>query len=154
MGTTTMAHRGIEYEVEEHLARELPDVDLREVQVTGAADAGTLRVVIDHPNGVDHSLCVATTRALEQAGLRDRFAIEVWSPGPEPALRTTAHFREAIGQRIALRVVGEDTGRARSVTGTLTAVEEDRVEVAGADGSAWIASSTIHRARVVERNEP
>ena len=149
-----MAHRGIEHEVEAHLARELPDVDLREVQVTGAADAGTLRVVIDHPDGVDHALCVATTRALEQAGLRDRFAIEVWSPGTEPPLRTVDHYRQAIGQHVALRVVNEGTRRARSVSGTLSAVEDDRVEVSTADGATWIQRSAIHRARVVERNEP
>lgn len=154
MATTTMAHQAIEQEVEEQLARELPDVDLREVQVIGPANAGTLRVVIDHPDGVDHALCVATTRALEGGGLRDRYAIEVWSPGTEPPLRTIAHYREAIGQAVALRVVNEGAGRARSVSGTLTAVESDRIEVSTADGPTWIPTRAIHRARVVERSEP
>ncbi len=149
-----MAHQGIEHEIEAQLARELPAVDLREVQVTGAADAGTLRVVIDHPDGVDHALCVATTRALEQAGLRDRFSIEVWSPGAEPPLRTLEHYRQAIGQRVALRIGAAGTRRARSVSGTLGAVEHDRVEVTTADGANWIPRSAIQRARVVERNEP
>lgn len=153
MATTTMAHQAIEHEVEAQLARELPDVDLREVQVIGPADAGILRVVIDHPNGVDHALCVAATRALEGGGLRDRYAIEVWSPGPEPPLRNVAHFRDAIGQSVALRVVNEGAGRARSVSGTLTAVESDRVEVSTVDGPTWIPTSAIHRARVVERSE-
>lgn len=154
MATTTMAHQAIEQEVEEQLARELPDVDLREVQVIGPANAGTLRVVIDHPDGVDHALCVATTRALEGGGLRDRYAIEVWSPGTEPPLRTIAHYREAIGHAVALRVVNEGAGRARSVSGTLTAVESDRIEVSTADGPTWIPTRAIHRARVVERSEP
>ena len=154
MATTTMAHQAIEHEVEAQLARELPAVDLREVQVIGPADAGILRVVIDHPNGVNHALCVATTRALERGGLRDRYAIEVWSPGTEPPLRTIEHYRSAIGQAVALRVVTEGAGRARSVSGTLTAVDSDRVEVSTADGPTWIPTSAIHRARVVERSEP
>ena len=154
MATTTMAHQAIEHEVEAQLARELPDVDLREVQIIGPAGDGILRVVIAHPDGVDHALCVATTRALQSGGLRERYAIEVWSPGPEPPLRTTGHFRDAIGERVALRVVNEGAGRARSVNGTLTAVESDRVEVTTADGPTWIPTSAIHRARVVERSEP
>lgn len=149
-----MAHQGIEHEIETQLAHALPAVDLREVQVTGADGAGTLRVVIDHPDGVDHELCVATTRALERAGFGDRYAIEVWSPGTEPPLRTLAHYREVIGQRVALRVVDADTRRARSVSGTLSAVEDDRIAVSTADGPTWISRSAIHRARVVERNEP
>lgn len=153
MATTTMAPQGIEHEVETQLQRELPDVDLREVQVVGAAGNGTLRVVIDHPDGVDHELCVATTRVLEAAGLRERYAIEVWSPGTEPPLRTIAHYRQAIGQRVALRVATDGARRARSVTGELGAVEDDRVEVVTEDGPLWIETSAIHRARVVERSE-
>ena len=151
--TTATGHEAIELEVEAQLARELPDVDLREVQVVGATTNGTLRVVIDHPEGVDHALCVATTHALERAGLRDRFGIEVSSPGPEPPLRTPGHYREAIGRRVSLRVVNEGATRARSVTGTLTSVDDDRVEVATADGPTWISTGAIRRARLVGGNE-
>lgn len=153
MTTTATGHEAIELEVEAQLARELPTVDLREVQVVGAATSGTLRVVIDHPDGVDHELCVATTRALERAGLRDRFGIEVSSPGPEPPLRTSAHYRGAIGRRVVLRVVNEGATRARSVNGTLTSVDPDRVEVATADGPTWISTGAIRRARVVGGSE-
>lgn len=153
MTTTATGHEAIELEVEAQLARELPSVDLREVQVVGTATSGTLRVVIDHPEGVDHALCVATTRALERAGMLDRFGIEVWSPGPEPPLRTAEHYHEALGRRVALRVVNEGAARARSVTGTLTSVDDDRVEVATADGPTWISTGAIRRARVVGGSE-
>ena len=153
MTTTATGHEAIEVEVEAQLARELPGVDLREVQVVGAATSGTLRVVIDHPDGVDHELCVATTRALERAGLLDRFGIEVSSPGPEPPLRTPEHYREAIGRRVALRVVNEGGSRARSVTGTLGSVDDDRIEVITADGPEWISTGAIRRARVVGGSE-
>lgn len=153
MTATATGHEAIEVEVEAQLARELPDVDLREVQVVGAATSGTLRVVIDHPDGVDHELCVATTRALERAGLRDRFGIEVSSPGPQPPLRTPEHYRQAIGQRVTLRVVAEGGSRARSVTGTLGSVDDDRIEVTTVDGPEWISTGAIRRARVVGGSE-
>jgi ribosome maturation factor RimP len=149
MTTTATGHEAIELEVEAQLARELPGIDLREVQVVGSAANGMLRVVIDHADGVDHDLCVATTRALERAGLLDRFGIEVSSPGPEPPLRTLDHYREAVGRRVALRVMQEGAERARSVTGTLVSVDVDRVEVATADGPTWISTGAIRRARVV-----
>lgn len=146
---TTANTQNIDHEVEAQLARELPEVDLREVRVV----AETLRVVIDHPHGVDHELCVATTRSLDRAGLLERFAIEVSSPGPEPPLRTVAHYREAIGQRVALRVEDAAGPRARSVSGTLSAVESDRVELTTADGASWIPLREILRGRVVQRGE-
>ncbi len=152
MTTTATGHETIEQQVEAQLARELPEVDLREVQVVGG-DGGTLRVVIDHPDGVDHDLCAETTRSLDRAGLRERFAIEVSSPGPEPPLRTVEHYREAIGRRVNLRVVDEGASRARPVSGTLSAVEADRVQVSTADGETWIPTGAIRRARVVGGSE-
>lgn len=146
--TTATDPRQIDDEVATALARELPDVDLREVQV--AAD--TLRVVIDHRDGVDHELCAATTHALDRAGLRERFAIEVSSPGPEPPLRTIEHYREAVGAHVSLRVDDDARRRPRSVGGTLSAVEPDRVELTTEDGALWIPIGAIRRARVVQRS--
>jgi ribosome maturation factor RimP len=147
---TATEPRNIDHEVAAQLGRELPDVDLREVQVV----ADTLRVVIDHPDGVDHDLCAATTKSLARAGLLERFAIEVSSPGPEPPLRTIEHYRQAVGRRVILRVEDAPSARARSVSGTLSAVEPDRVELTTADGAMWIPTGDIRRARVTRRSEP
>ena len=153
MTTTVTGHEAIEQRVEAQLARELPEVDLREVQIVGSPDGGTLRVVIDHPAGVDHDLCAETTRSLDRAGLLERFAIEVSSPGSEPPLRTVEHYRKALGQRVSLRVSDEGASRARSISGTLSAVEADRVEVSTTDGATWIPAGAIRRARVVGGSE-
>ncbi len=101
------AQSDVEREVERILAGSLPDVDLRDVTVVGAGDDGMLRLVVDHPNGVNHELCVAVTQALDEAGLRDRYGIEVSSPGPEPPLRTLEHYRAAIGSTVTLGVKGD-----------------------------------------------
>ncbi len=143
----------VEQQVAETIAAATPDVDLREIQVVGRGDERMLRLVIDHPSGVDHGLCVAVTQALDAAGLRERFGIEVSSPGPEPPLRTIDHYRSAVGDRVRLGVRGEEDRRTRTVSGVLSEVEADRVQLVTADGERWIAFDQIQRGRVVERSE-
>jgi ribosome maturation factor RimP len=135
----------LEREVEACLERHLPDVDLREVTLIGPERTVTLRVVIDHPNGVDHGICEQTTRALQSIGLNDRYGIEVWSPGPEPPLRTREHFEHARGHRVGLRV--DDQGRARSREGVLEAVTPQGVRLKTASGIVDVAFTDIRRAR-------
>ena len=135
------------------LASALPDVDLREVQIIGASQDRMLRLVIDHPDGVDHELCVAVTQALDDAGLRDRFGVEVSSPGPEPPLRTPEHYRAALGATICLGVKGDEDRRTRTVTGVVTDVGDERLELTTPEGARSIAFAQIQRGRVVERSE-
>ena len=142
-----MGRTQIEGDVERRLAATLPRVDLLEATVRGSGDAAMLRVVIDHPEGVDHDLCAEVTRALEGAGLRDRYGIEVWSPGPERPLRTPAHFAAAAGHRIALWTRTE-AGRKRPRTGTLVRADEERITVDLADGPVTIAIADVRRAHL------
>lgn len=132
------------------MAAALPAVDLLEVSLAGSGDAALLRAVIDHPDGVDHDLCVAVTRALDEAGLRDRFGIEVSSPGPEPPMRTVDHFRRAVGRRVRLKVRSDDGGRG-SRTGTLTAADPERVSLDTDEGRLEIQMADIRRAHLLER---
>lgn len=135
----------LERDVEECLATTHPRVDLREVTIIGPARSGTLRVVIDHPDGVDHALCEQVTRALQSIGLNDRYAIEVWSPGPEPPLRTRAHFERARGHRVALRI--DDDGKRRSREGILEDVTPAGVVLATATGPLDVPFAVIRQAR-------
>lgn len=151
--TVVVAQSDVEREVERILAGSLPDVDLREVVVVGTGDDRMLRLVVDHPDGVDHELCVAVTHALDQAGLRDRYGIEVSSPGPEPPLRTLEHYTAAIGSHVTLGVKGDEDRRTRSVSGVLTAVSDERVTIMAPDGERQIAVPQIQRGKVVERSE-
>lgn len=144
------ARDAIERDVVDRLAVDLPDVDVLEVLVVGRADAATLRVTVDHASGVDHELCVAVTRVLDAAGMRDRFTIEVSSPGLEPPLRTTEHFSAALGRRVQLRVEG-DGGGLRTRTGTLLAVDDDTLSLATSAGVTTVSRSKVGRARVLEQ---
>jgi ribosome maturation factor RimP len=136
----------IEREVEARLSRELPEVELLEVAVTGRGGSAALRAVIDHPAGVDHDLCARVTRVLD--GYLERYSIEVSSPGPERPLRTPEQFRDAVGRRVQLRLDQSAAEGRRSCTGTLVGVGEDRVALASAEGVVDVPLAAIRRARV------
>jgi ribosome maturation factor RimP len=139
----------LEREVEDCLATRLPRVDLSEVTLVGPANSGTLRVVVDYPDGVDHGICEQVTRALQSVGLNERYGIEVWSPGPEPALRTREHYEQARGHRVALRI--DEGGRKRSREGVLEAVTPDGVRLETPAGVVEVPFTAIRRACVRDR---
>jgi ribosome maturation factor RimP len=140
--------QSIEREVEQHLAAAMPAVDLLEVVVTGRGDRAMLRTVIDHPDGVTHDLCAEVTHVLDRAGMRDRFGIEVWSPGPERPLRTLEHFRRAIGRRVTIRPVRSPRWARRSITGTLVTVDGESLGIDEGGERIEIARGDVHRARI------
>jgi ribosome maturation factor RimP len=100
---------------------------------------------------VDHGVCADVTRALDDAGLLDEYGAEVWSPGPEPPLRTPEHFRRAVGRRVKVRADGDD-GR-RSFTGTLLEADDRALRLALGDAEVEIPLSQVRRARALETTE-
>jgi ribosome maturation factor RimP len=88
-------------------------------------------VYVDHPQGVDHGLCGRVTELLR--GYLDTYSIDVSSPGLERPLRKPAHFRNAVGRRVALRTDGEFAGRKR-FKGTVLAAGERSLALDVADG--------------------
>lgn len=141
------SHDEIERRVETALAAALPEVDLLELTVL-PTQGGMLRLVVDHPGGVDHGVCADVTHALERAGLLEEYGAEVWSPGPEPPLRRPEHFRRAVGRTVRLRAEEEDG--ARSLTGRLVSAEGDVLRVATADGEVEVPLARVRRANAVE----
>lgn len=141
----------LEREVEACLAAALPEVDLLELTVLGAGSDAYLRVVVDHPEGVDHGVCERVTRALQDAGLGERYGIEVWSPGPEPPMRVRRHFERAVGHRVRLKVT--DGGRVRAREGMLSAVGDESVSLTTSAGVLDIPFAAIRRASDLDGGE-
>jgi ribosome maturation factor RimP len=145
MATVNVAKEQLVGEVETTLATVFPDVDLVDLEV--GATGGTLVVYIDRPGGVDLELCASVTEALE--GLRERFALEVSSPGLNRRLRTAAHFAAAIGDEVALKLVAPRDGRS-NFRGVLTAVDDAGVTLTLADGvPVHVPLETVATAHVV-----
>jgi ribosome maturation factor RimP len=147
---TVAQAQDMELRVERALAERMPEVDLLQLSVLSAR-GGTLRLVVDHPGGVDHDVCAAVTRALGDAGLLEEYGAEVWSPGPEPPLRTPEHFRRAVGRRV--RVQTGASGERRSFTGTLVEAGDASLRVSLKNGDVEIPYTEVRRAHAFEDEE-
>jgi ribosome maturation factor RimP len=104
-----------------------PEVELIALE-TPAAE--TLRLYIDHPDGVDLGLCERVTNQLRD--LLESWSLEVSSPGADRPLTKPEHFRRFLGRRVKVRTTEAIAGR-RNFTGTLTEADEDSVSL-DADG--------------------
>src|SRR5438270_5983951 len=83
----------------------IPGVEVLALELTGKE---RFCVFVDHPQGVDHALCVRVTEALRD--YLDSYSVEVSSPGFDRPLRTKEHFERAVGQAVRVKT---ETGRAR-----------------------------------------
>ncbi len=90
--------RQLTREVAQTVEQGLPGVEVLAVELSGPE---RFTVYIDHPTGVDHALCERVTGLLR--GYLDRYTVDVSSPGIERPLRTPAHFRNAVGRKVAIR---------------------------------------------------
>jgi ribosome maturation factor RimP len=134
----------IQDEVEATLAAAEPQVEVLLVEV---ARGETLRVFVDHPDGVTLGLCERVTKALPD--LRERYTLEVSSPGRERPLTKPDHFRRYLGRRARVRTREAREGH-RSVTGELVGASEREVTIAADTGVVAIPYVDIHRSNLVE----
>src|SRR3712207_1450212 len=96
--------------------------------------------------GVSLDLCERVTGHL--ASVREKYALEVSSPGVERPLSKPEHFRRFVGRRARVRTRGEHDGR-RSFTGELLGATDDEVTVAADTGVVSIAYADIHRSNLL-----
>lgn len=138
--------------VEERLRAVEPEVEVLLAEVVGGS---TLRVLIDHPDGVSLDLCVRVTRHMDD--LRERYAVEVSSPGSDRPLVKPEHYRRFTGRKVRVRtrqpiaVAGGDSDEPRkSFTGELVGNDEHGVTLAADGGVVTIPYAEIHRSNLVE----
>ncbi|MCW3012453.1 MAG: hypothetical protein JWO90_2857 [Solirubrobacterales bacterium] len=134
----------IQSEVETTLASATPDVEVLLAEVVGG---GTLRLFVDHPDGVTLEVCERVTRALED--IRERYALEVSSPGSQRPLTKPTHFRRFLGRRAKVRTRDAVAGH-KSFTGELVGATDAEVTIAAETGVIAIPYAEIHRSNLVE----
>ncbi len=134
----------IQTDIETRLAVSEPEVEVLLAEVLGGS---TLRLFIDHPEGVTLGLCERVTHAL--ADLRERYALEVSSPGTERPLTKPQHFRRYLGRRARVRTRDAVDGH-RSFTGELVGASEDEVTIAVETGVVAIPYAEIQRSHLIE----
>jgi len=146
----------LQTEIEQRLADSEPEVEVLLAEVLGGR---SLRVFIDHPDGVNLAICERVTLLLND--MRERYSLEVSSPGSERPLTKPAHFRRFVGRKARVRVrhprpvrpAGARDGEARPVrsfTGELVGASEEEVTLAADDGVIAIPYSEIRRSNLIE----
>ena len=134
----------IQERIEATLASAEPDVEVLLAEVLGGK---TVRLFIDHPEGVTLALCERVTHHL--SAVREQYALEVSSPGPKRPLTKPQHFRRFLGRRARVRTRGDHDG-LKSFTGELVGASEDEVTIAADTGVIAIPYADIHRSNLVE----
>jgi ribosome maturation factor RimP len=146
----------LQADIERRLAESEPEVEVLLAEVSGGR---CLRVFIDHPDGVTLATCERVTMVLND--LRERYSLEVSSPGRERPLTKPAHFRRFVGRRARVRTrhprsalaVGAGdgvAGQARSFTGELVGASDEEVTLAADGGIIAIPYSEIRRSNLIE----
>ncbi len=135
----------LQTDIETRVAAAEPAVEVLLVEPVGDG----LRVVIDHPDGVSLALCERVTHAL--ADLRERYALEVSSPGPQRPLTKPEHFKRFIGRRARVRTAADaGFGERTRITGELVGATSQEVTLAAEEGVVAIPYTAIQRSHLVE----
>jgi ribosome maturation factor RimP len=134
----------IQVDIETRLAAVEPDVEVLLAEVVGG---DTLRLFVDHPDGVTLEVCERVTHALED--LREQYALEVSSPGRKRPLTKPDHYRRFLGRRARVRTRDDSEGH-KTFTGELVGAGDDVVTIAADTGVIEIPYADIHRSNLVE----
>ena len=129
-------------DIEARLAAGAPGVEVLLVEISGE----TLRLFVDHPDGVTLAQCEQVTHLL--ADYRERYAVEVSSPGADRPLTKPQHFRRFLGQRARVRLRDAREGH-NSLTGELVGASEQEVTIAAGNGVVSIPYEQIARSNLV-----
>jgi ribosome maturation factor RimP len=133
----------LQIEIEERLAAAAPEVEVLLVEVL---PDDTMRVFIDHPTGVTLALCESVTGLLND--YRDRYALEVSSPGQDRPLTKPSHYNRFLGRRARVRLREARDGH-KSLTGELVGASDAEVTIAAGDGVVSIPYELIVRSNLV-----
>ena len=88
----------LQTEIEARLAGVEPDVEVLLAELSGP----TLRLFIDHPDGVTLAVCERVTGHLTD--YRERYSLEVSSPGQDRPLTKPQHYSRFLGRRARVRL--------------------------------------------------
>jgi ribosome maturation factor RimP len=135
----------LQEKIESTLRERVPEV---EVLLAEQPSPNLLRITIDRPNGtVDLELCKRVSKEL--APLRERYALEVSSPGIERPLVKPEHYRRFVGRTVAVRT-DDAVGGRRSFRGTLTEAGDDEIELDLDGERARLPYAAIRRGNLVD----
>src|SRR5918997_3838224 len=95
----------IQADIEARLSELEPEVEVLLAEVVGGR---LVRLFLDHPDGVTLDLCERVTKRLPE--VREKYALEVSSPGVDRPLTKPEHFRRFLGRCARVRTRGSHDG--------------------------------------------
>jgi ribosome maturation factor RimP len=132
----------LQTEIENRLAASEPEIELLLAELSGT----TLRVFIDHPDGVTLAVCERVTARLSD--YRERYSLEVSSPGQDRPLTKPQHYTRFLGRQARVRLRDARDGH-KSLTGELVGASERDVTIAAGDGIVTIPYEEIARSNLI-----
>ena len=144
MANTYEKERQLQDEIGSRVEHDLPGVEVLAVELS---NPDRFVVYVDHPEGVDHELCVRVTDTLRDY-LRE-YTIDVSSPGTERPLRKPQHFAAALGRKVSLRTREPLDGRSK-FKGELEDVRDDALTLAVDGTHVEIPYETIVRGNLID----
>ena len=139
MAATHDKERQLTREISQKVEAALPGTEVLAVELSSPE---RFTVYVDHVQGVDHAFCQHVTNLLRE--YLGEYSVDVSSPGVERPLRKPAHFRNAVGRRVALRTA------SNRVRGEVVAAGERAVTVRTQAEAVDIPYETIVRGNLIE----
>ena len=127
--------------------------ELLGIEFMSAGRHSTLRLYIDHPEGITVDNCAQVSREVSaildvEDPIQNEYNLEVSSPGLDRPLFTPAHFAKVVGQKIEVKIAIPQEGRRR-FKGQLQAIEDDML-VIEVDGKQYrLLMDNVDKANVV-----
>ncbi len=113
----------------------------------------TLAVLLDRPGGIDLEAIEVATRTISAAldaldPVRNRYLLEVSSPGVERPLRTPEHFAAAVGEDITMKIRNAE-GHVVRLRGTLVESDGAALTIRTDTGDQTVALDVVQSARTI-----
>jgi ribosome maturation factor RimP len=107
---------------------------LYDTEIVKENDENIFRVYIIKDGGVDLDLCVDISQDISplldiEAPISGEYRFEVSSPGIERKLTKPSHFKNSIGEKVKLKILGE--GKEK---GKLLSADDEGIEIETKDG--------------------
>jgi ribosome maturation factor RimP len=114
-------------------AVEALEFELLGIEFIRAGNHSTLRIYIDHENGITVDNCADVSHQVSaildvEDPIATEYALEVSSPGMDRPLFTLPHFEAVIGETVNVKLNVPQDGR-RNFKGTLVGIEGDMINV-------------------------
>ena len=143
MTKTYDKERQLTQEIAPRVEHDLPGVEVLAVEL---ANPDRFVVYVDHPEGVDHALCVRVTDVLRDY-LRE-YTVDVSSPGVERPLVRPQHYQRVVGKRVDVRTIEPIDGR-RHFTAQLADADDAGIDLDQDGQTVRIGYAEIRRGRLV-----